>query len=115
MDDLELGYYRKFRTGYAYMEVSDMLWSYSDDPSTWHVSNAVGKKVEGKRKGTLKKVGTRRHSILGKWREIKLEMWARVLHECGGLEGYIKYLESLKTTAYRAHGFQAYILLKMLL
>lgn len=91
MDDLEVKHYRKFRTGFTYKEVSDMLWSYDEDPATWHISNATGYNVEGKRPNTKKKAGTRRHSILGKWREIKLGMWARVLNECGGLERYIEW------------------------
>jgi len=87
MDDLEAKLYRKFRTGFTYKEVSDMLWSYDEDPATWHVSNATGyRNSEGKKKGT------RRHSVLGKWREIKLDMWARVLNECGGLEKYIEWV-----------------------
>ena len=73
-----------------------MLWSYDDDPSTWHKANAVGKLTEGTRPNTKKKVGTRRHSILGKWREIKLEMWHRVLAECGGLDRYIEWIENFK-------------------
>ena len=47
--------YKKFRTGYTYHEVSDMLW-YSDP---WHCAHHT----------------RRRHSVLGKWREIKREMW----------------------------------------
>lgn len=47
--------YKAFRTGYTYHEVSDMLW-YSDP---WHCAHHT----------------RRRHSVLGKWREIKKEMW----------------------------------------
>ena len=55
MDDLEAKHYRKFRTGFTYKEVSDMLWSYDEDPATWHVSNANGYLVKGKRPNTKKK------------------------------------------------------------
>lgn len=47
--------YRKFRTGYTYREVSDMIW-YQDD---WHQAHHT----------------RRRHAVLGKWKEIKREMW----------------------------------------
>lgn len=47
--------YKKFRTGYTYKEFSDMLW-YQDE---WHAAHHT----------------RRRHSVLGKWREIKQEMW----------------------------------------
>ena len=52
--------YKKFRTGYTYHEVSDMLW-YSDP---WHCAHHT----------------RRRHSVLGKWREIKREMWDHYQH-----------------------------------
>jgi hypothetical protein len=55
MDDQELVEYRAFRTGYTFEDIRQMLWSYSDNPNDWpNVS---------------------RHTVLGKWREIKLEMW----------------------------------------
>lgn len=47
--------YRDFRTGYTYKEVSDMIW-YSDE---WHPAHHT----------------RRRHSVLGKWRQIKREMF----------------------------------------
>ena len=47
--------YRKFRTGFTWREVRDMLW-YQDELHPAHHTR-------------------RRHSVLGKWREIKLEMW----------------------------------------
>jgi len=90
-EELEQKYYRKFRTGFTYKEVSDMLWSYDEDPATWHKGSATGYvNSYGKKKGT------RRHCILRKWCEIKKEMWHRVLNECGGLQGYIHWLEQCK-------------------
>ena len=53
--------YKKFRTGYTYHEVSDMLW-YSDE---WHKAHHT----------------KRRHAVLGKWREIKQEMYDRYMNE----------------------------------
>jgi len=49
--------YKKFRTGLTFKDVRKMLWSYSDNPKDWrHVT---------------------RHTVLGKFREIKLEMFHR--------------------------------------
>lgn len=53
--------YRKFRTGYTYREVSDMVW-YQDE---WHAAHHT----------------RRRHAVLGKWCEIKREMWDRMQNE----------------------------------
>jgi hypothetical protein len=50
------------RTGETYQSIYEMLWSGSDDPETW--------------------VYKRRHTILGKWREIKLGMWGEHLYVC---------------------------------
>jgi len=47
--------YKEFKTGYTFADIRQMLWSYSEDPRDWrHVT---------------------RHTVLGKWREIKLKMW----------------------------------------
>lgn len=54
--------YADFRTGLTYQDVYDMYWSGSDDPSDWKY----------KRRGT----------ILGKWHQLKLEMWKRHLEGC---------------------------------
>lgn len=51
--------YDKFTTGYTYREISDMIWYQSD----WHAAHHT----------------RRRHTVLGKWREIKLEMYERYL------------------------------------
>ena len=55
MDDVELQEYREFRTGLTFRDVRQMLWSYSDNPKDWP--------------------NVTRHTVLGKWWEIKLEMW----------------------------------------
>jgi hypothetical protein len=47
--------YEAFRTGLTFREVRAMLWSPSDDPRQWRQK--------------------RRSSVLGKWREIKLELY----------------------------------------
>lgn len=57
-----LSYY-EFRTGIRYQEVSDMVWSYQDDPATWPLAHHT----------------KRRHTVLGKWRQIKQEMYAEYL------------------------------------
>lgn len=57
--------YDSFRTGLTFKEVRRMLWSNSDDPTDWpHVT---------------------RHTVLGKWRQIKKEMY----HEACGYYSYI--------------------------
>ena len=68
--------YHQFRTGLTYQEVSDMIWSYSDDPANWHSSCAKTIKYK---KGQLVKTPGRRHTILGKWHEIKQEMYRTYL------------------------------------
>jgi len=59
--------YEKFTTGYTYREISDMVWSHSSDSKDWPLSAA----------------GRRRHSVLGLWREIKLELYDRYLQQIG--------------------------------
>lgn len=51
--------YSEFRTGLTYADVYMMLWSGSDDAATWRYE--------------------RRGTVLGKWRQIKQEMWAEYL------------------------------------
>lgn len=51
--------YDRFTTGYTYREVSDMIW-YSEQ---WHPAHHT----------------RRRHAVLGKWHEIKQEMYNRYL------------------------------------
>lgn len=47
--------YRKFRTGYSYREVSDMIF-FQDE---WHKAHHT----------------RRRHAVLGLWKQLKQEMW----------------------------------------
>lgn len=54
--------YNDLRTGETYKSVREMLWSGSDDSSTW--------------------VYKRRNTVLGKWHEIKLVMWGEHLELC---------------------------------
>lgn len=55
--------YDDFRTGLTYRDVFAMLWSASNDPATWRYK--------------------RRRTVLGKWRQIKLEAWALHCEGCG--------------------------------
>lgn len=57
--------YRNLRTGLTYQQVYEMLWSYNDDPSTWRYK--------------------RRHTVLGKWHQLKLELWAEHVEGCAAL------------------------------
>lgn len=53
-----------------------MIWSYDDDNRTWlngSVKTTTG--PDGKKKWN------RRRLILGRWREIKLEMYEHYLHQ----------------------------------
>lgn len=54
--------YSGLRTGLSYGAVFEMLWSGSEDPSTW------------KYKG--------RHTVLGLWHAIKLSMWEQHVAQC---------------------------------
>lgn len=57
MSEEELIAYRSFRTGLTFLEVRQMFWSYSEDPNDWPQVT--------------------RHTVLGLWRQLKLEMWER--------------------------------------
>lgn len=57
-------HYDAFRTGLTYNDVFLMLWSYSEDPSTWKYK--------------------RRHTVLGLWHSIKQDMFRQHVAECGG-------------------------------
>jgi hypothetical protein len=73
--DEEFAAYQKFRTGFTFSDIRQMLWSYSDDPADWgHVT---------------------RRTVLGYWRQLKLEMWHN--YKCGG--GYIEAAEQVKISA----------------
>ena len=54
--------YDDMRTGHTYQSIYEMLWSGNEDSSTW--------------------VYKRRHTILGKWHQIKLEMWDDHVEMC---------------------------------
>jgi len=54
--------YSAFRTGLTYKEVYDMFWSTSDDPNEWKYK--------------------RRSTVLGKWRQVKRELWDRHIYGC---------------------------------
>lgn len=54
--------YQDFRTGLSYRDVYETLWVNSNDPGEWNY----------KRRGT----------VLGRWRELKLAMWASHKAEC---------------------------------
>lgn len=56
--------YADFRTGYTYADIFGMFWVGSDDPAEW--------------------VYKRRHTVLGKWHQIKLELWSEHLDTCDG-------------------------------
>ena len=58
--------YEEFRTGLTYQDVFIMLWTGSDDPNDWRYK--------------------RRHTVLGYWHMIKLEMWRMHIHECTWLD-----------------------------
>jgi len=58
--------YQEFRTGLDYAEVRAMFWSPNPDPSTWRYK--------------------RRATVLGKWHQIKQEMWANHLESCCPVE-----------------------------
>lgn len=55
--------YNDFRTGMTFADVRALLWVSNSDPSTWRHK--------------------RRHTVLGLWREIKLNLWEQHLDMCG--------------------------------
>jgi len=56
--------YQDFRTGFTYADVYSLLWVGDDDPAAWRYK--------------------RRHTILGKWHQMKLEMWSEHIEACDG-------------------------------
>ena len=54
--------YDNFETGENYQSVYDSLWKASDDPADW--------------------LNKGRHTVLGRWHEIKQEMWRDHLEQC---------------------------------
>jgi hypothetical protein len=67
--------YGDFRTGETFQSIKDMLWVSSDDSSGWKYK--------------------RRHTVLGKWRMLKLELWKQHVDNCGDgdLNGETSLLE----------------------
>lgn len=55
-------HYEDFRTGLIFQDVVDMMWSGSSDPKDWRYK--------------------RRNSVLGYWRQIKIEEWRNHLENC---------------------------------
>lgn len=56
--------YPRMRTGLTFADVVEMFWQPSDDPARWK--------------------NKRRRTILGKWHQIKLELWDYHLECCDG-------------------------------
>lgn len=54
--------YSQLRTGFTFEDVYQMFWVGSEDPKDWKYK--------------------RRHTVLGKWHEIKLDMWAEHVYLC---------------------------------
>lgn len=55
--------YTRLRTGLCFADVVRLLWSPSDDATTWRYK--------------------RRNTVLGRWRQEKLRLWAEHLNACG--------------------------------
>jgi hypothetical protein len=58
--------YKDLRTKLTFKKVYSMFWTDSEDSNQWRYK--------------------RRHTILGKWHQIKKEMWQEHLHMCKQLE-----------------------------
>jgi hypothetical protein len=54
--------YKKFRTGLTFTEVRNMYWVTDTNSEKWKYK--------------------RRNTVLGKWREIKQDMWKTHLYDC---------------------------------
>lgn len=65
--------YSDFRTGMSYRDVFEQFWVIDSDPSRWK--------------------NKRRNTVLGRWREIKLTMWADHLEMCFPCKSPIEYLD----------------------
>lgn len=55
--------YENFKTGLEYKDVYVQFWSNSDDYRDWHPK--------------------RRHTVLGRWHEIKMMLWKEHIEHCG--------------------------------
>jgi hypothetical protein len=62
LERTEIEEYNKFRTGLKFEDVFWMLRVSSEDSKDWHK-------------------GITRHTVLGKWREIKLIMWEEAKYQ----------------------------------
>lgn len=60
--------YKDFRTGETFQTVKDSLWVNSDDPNDWKYK--------------------RRHTILGRWHMLKIEMWKSHIESCNADEEF---------------------------
>lgn len=72
--------YGEFRTGLTYGDVYLMLWSHSDDPTTWRYK--------------------RRHTILGLWMSIKRDQWTAHLAECEYEAEQMAEIEEIESAGY---------------
>lgn len=54
--------YTNFRTGYTFRDVKEMLWVNSENPDDWKYK--------------------RKNTVLGRWRQIKMEMWRCHIETC---------------------------------
>jgi len=63
--------YRDLRTGLTYEDVFLMFWCGPDNSTEWRYK--------------------KRHTVLGKWHQIKQEMWSLHLRECRGPVDWDEY------------------------
>ena len=63
--------YRDFRTGETFASIQETLWVGSDDPRDWKYK--------------------RRHTVLGRWRMLKMRLWTEHLEYCRPTEKGLKY------------------------
>ena len=57
--------YKDLRTGHTYRDIYVLLWVASEDSSKWRYK--------------------RRHTILGKWHQLKMELWNEHIWACEAL------------------------------
>jgi hypothetical protein len=62
-----------------------MIWSYSEDNTQW----PKGRAVPTERKDGKGKAAGRRHTVLGKWHQIKKEMYEQHLLMHQGVENLV--------------------------
>jgi hypothetical protein len=74
--------YDSFRTGLTFADVYSIVWVNNPDSRYWPKTRAQpSERKDGSktRKGLPKKTSGRRHTVLGKWRQIKLQMYHEYL------------------------------------